>query len=1171
MGKKKPTFDNPPNVEEAKLLKQKRQRLKKEKRALRRQQKNKEHSAVQDETITSSTEDANHETQESKIVVPPVINTSNSGSKKTQMSTAYDALWQNYIPMNAMLVRQPDWYLERPMEKATPSVLVNLAVRKKIKDFAAKIYQNELTQFIKFEENSGDRDMRLRHQILAHGAMKDRVTAHVLQLSEWPVQSLTHLNKLCDFISSNKESQLKEISKSLKDLLSSSLLPKGLVAHQFEDHDFHRILLPLVHSDRQKAYTVLLLWYYEDQLKLLYTKLISALKQVVSTSTTSAKTTAVQMLLGLLGNHPQQETETVLQVLVNKLGDLDKTVAYAVVYGIRNLLIRRPTLKVTLVDICGELLFRPNQRKNTLYNCMQLLKDVFFTKDDVSLVQKMIKLYFGFFKACTKTGEVDGKLMSVILRGLNRALPYATSAKGRAASDFLEEQFDMLYKMVHLAKFNISVQILQLLYQVLVNIEPNRSLPERFERVLYERLLCPELSRCSVIGAFLNLVFKTMSRMTCPFTLKAMTKRLLQVSFYQSSHLAIAMVFVLSETSVDNKLLCSILDELSANESVTASNKMANTSKATTTSPKEDGPQQVVDSLAQRVDSEDDDGDDFFKDIDIENDDKVALAKNKKCKQASVKKSKKSSETSLLISNVSFGESSAEAGKQLASWLHRDKQAADVKTEGKLDNYDAYHRNPKYCGTQFTKVWELRNALNHFHPSMTAFTRSLVERERSKYTGDPLIDYSLIKFLDRFVNKAPKKAVTGKQTGGATALGAKSVYSGQKKRSMCVTSDYFKNLDEDRVPEDAKFFHKYFTSYSLASSRPVKPEDDDDGNVGDDVDDAEFERYLDSAAGRKGVTQDPFKHEDELDDQWDFAANAKGVSRGDEDDDSDVGSFESMDGDEEDDENGGEFDASDEAMRGSDNDEEISDDGGELQDDDEADFGDELDDFDATEDHGHLYLDDEEMEEKPVQNRKKIEQKLKVVAEKNKKAKRDSLKREKEKQNNRKAATEKSFSAKDAAKKGKKDDRKKRKREDLLDGEDDGDWDSLDGADDGVARKAGKMKQLDDLVFGKKKERTARSLDAMMMDADEFSEMLQRNANRPPAITSSDFVNTADISQNQLRWERAHASDSLSVKKDNKKRNFSGGGNRFRGTKARTPADVVHRKGSKLKSRFNKR
>ena len=83
--------------------------------------------------------------------------------------------------------------------------------------------------------------------------------------------------------------------------------------------------------------------------------------------------------------------------------------------------------------------------------------------DDVicSLAAKLIKIYFSFFSASVKKGEVDTKLMKALLTGVNRAFPYAV-----LEPEELDKQMETVHKLVHLVSFNISIQALTLLYQV---------------------------------------------------------------------------------------------------------------------------------------------------------------------------------------------------------------------------------------------------------------------------------------------------------------------------------------------------------------------------------------------------------------------------------------------------------------------------------------------------------------------------------------------------------------------------------------------------------------------------------------------------------------------------------------------------------------------------------
>ena len=69
--------------------------------------------------------------------------------------------------------------------------------------------------FISDEETVRGRDVKFRTQILTGGATKDKIAAHILRLTEAPLHSLHHLDKLISFISANKDSHLREIASKL--------------------------------------------------------------------------------------------------------------------------------------------------------------------------------------------------------------------------------------------------------------------------------------------------------------------------------------------------------------------------------------------------------------------------------------------------------------------------------------------------------------------------------------------------------------------------------------------------------------------------------------------------------------------------------------------------------------------------------------------------------------------------------------------------------------------------------------------------------------------------------------------------------------------------------------------------------------------------------------------
>lgn len=77
-------------------------------------------------------------------------------------------------------------------------------------------------------------------------------------------------------------------------------------------------------------------------------------------------------------------------------------------------------------------------------------------------------------------GDIDSRMMSALLMGMNRAYPYA-----KLEEKTISEHLDTIYKIVHHANFNVSLQALCLLQQVsdFTNNVADRWEQQKFELV----------------------------------------------------------------------------------------------------------------------------------------------------------------------------------------------------------------------------------------------------------------------------------------------------------------------------------------------------------------------------------------------------------------------------------------------------------------------------------------------------------------------------------------------------------------------------------------------------------------------------------------------------------------------------------------------------------------
>lgn len=75
-----------------------------------------------------------------------------------------------------------------------------------------------------------------------------------------------------------------------------------------------------------------------------------------------------------------------------------------------------------------------------------------------------------------------------------------------------------------------------------------------------------------------------------------------------------------------------------------------------------------------------------------------------------------------------------------------------------IETYDFQKRNPLFAAGDRSCAWEMTQFQRHVHPSVRHFTQQLLSPCGSiQYSGDPLVDFTLSSFLDKFVSKKPQK------------------------------------------------------------------------------------------------------------------------------------------------------------------------------------------------------------------------------------------------------------------------------------------------------------------------------------------------------------------------------------------------------------------------------
>lgn len=138
------------------------------------------------------------------------------------------------------------------------------------------------------------------------------------------------------------------------------------------------------------------------------------------------------------------------------------------------------------------------------------------------------------------------------------------------------------------------------------------------------------------------------------------------------------------------------------------------------------------------------------------------------------------------------------------SWYHA--QNLSVKKEKvPLTKYNPLSRNPLYGGGEFCAYTELCVLKNHFHPTVALYATSIVNNQTVKYSGDPLTDFTLIRFLDRFVFKNPKKIE--EKSGIHPTFAKRKLYKPKGVKLIPVFSQGYLKESAENIPVDELFLH----------------------------------------------------------------------------------------------------------------------------------------------------------------------------------------------------------------------------------------------------------------------------------------------------------------------------------------------------------------------------
>lgn len=347
----------------------------------------------------------------------------------------------------------------------------------KYKALAQKLYQQEADLYKNKANLRKGSSSAWMKTIVTAGTLADRMAAMTLLIQDAAVHSLSFIETLVNMIK-KKGSRRQSLMAldTFKELLMTHLLPDDRKLHTFSQHPFDS-LEKLVSGNKDSRDRRLILWYFEHQLKHWVAEFAQVLEALTHDPLMATKGRALVVAHELLCNKLEEERAFLVQ-LVNKLGDPQNKVATKASYLMETLLHKHPNMKGVVCNEVERLLYRSNISPKAQYYAICFLNQIVFSHEESELANKLVALYFCFFQSSIKKKDVESKMLSALLTGVNRAYPYA-----QTSDEKVKEQMDTLFKVLHLVNFSTSIQALMLLFQVM---DSNQTVSDRYYTALYK-------------------------------------------------------------------------------------------------------------------------------------------------------------------------------------------------------------------------------------------------------------------------------------------------------------------------------------------------------------------------------------------------------------------------------------------------------------------------------------------------------------------------------------------------------------------------------------------------------------------------------------------------------------------------------------------------------------
>ncbi|WPT12707.1 Ribosome biogenesis protein NOC1 [Picochlorum sp. SENEW3] len=705
----------------------------------------------------------------------------------------------------------------------------------KLRGRAARLLEVESIVAAKQDALSKNSSVAWLQQAKQGGTTSDKVAAMAVLVQEFPIAHLASLDGLVSM--AGKRGGARAVVgvalDALLELWKDVLLPSDRKLKYFIQQPLSKL------PSGKAADKCLVLWEFEDRLKAKYATFVEQLAVLSTDNLDFIKEKATKIAFELLLNIPEQEGQ-LLRIVVNKLGDPDRKIASNAGYLITKLLAHHDGMKHVVVREIENFIYRPGLQDRARYYAVVYLNQIVLSNRDkpmslpnkksITLGKRLVDIYFTLFKLI-----IDGVL------GTSASIAQAKQEKKEK-----RQQEKALKRGKKKANANGKEE------EKTVTGDRKGAMDSRMLSALITgiRRAFPYVSAEEVeplIDAHADALFK-----------------LIHTGSFGVATQALLLLYQLmsSQSSISDRFYRALYSVLLSRELPTSTKAPLFLSlflKAI----KDDVSNKRVISFLKRL-------------LQVS----LAAPANFAC-GCLIVVSQICKDSPGLWNTISDPEE-----------LLDDAVPADEHDRDQI--YDPSKRDPKYANAEKSCLWELVPLSKHAHPSVAAMAKTLLAGVPIQYNGDPLKDFVLAQFLDKFISKKSKPRTT---TGGDSMM--------QPTRGRQSThTPVLDTLESKQVAPDEAFFHQFFKiaqergkpvkrkakyqdvhsddDSSLAEDDFLAGEEGDDAAYGDVDDTFDYSQLAEAMEEDRGTLTQPDKSDD--DDSMSSLEGEEFPSESDEDD-----------------------------------------------------------------------------------------------------------------------------------------------------------------------------------------------------------------------------------------------------------------------------------------------